>query len=95
MKVGALIALVAFAMTLFAPFQISLHTDTDGTTASLFTLDVCHASGSALSVQADIPFLYECPCKIFVSEDSRVYADSDNALSPFLLILKQERPPKV
>jgi hypothetical protein len=82
-------------MTLFAPYIVTIHTNADGNTVSLFTLDVCHASGSALSVQADMPFLFENPCELSVSERRLVNEESNNAFSPFLLVLQQEHPPRV
>lgn len=95
MMVKSLIVLIAFAMTLFTPFIVTIHTDADGNTVSLFTLDVCHASGSAMSAQADIPFLYESPCVLSISENNLIYEDSYTALLPFQAALQTERPPKV
>lgn len=95
MQFKTLIALISFIMTICAPFQFNIHTDTDSNTTSFFTLNVCHASGSAMSVQADIPFINACTCEISISESSLAYAVSDIGLLPLLIGLQSERPPRV
>ncbi|MBZ0155033.1 MAG: hypothetical protein K8I29_02315 [Alphaproteobacteria bacterium] len=95
MKVRTLIALIAFIASLFAPFQITVHPVPDDPAPSLFTLNVCHASGAALSVQADIPCITEPSCTLPLFEGTFVYMAVDPVFHPFLIAFRQEHPPKV
>ena len=95
MKVKALIVLSAFAMTLFMPFQITLHTTADRNDAPLLTLDVCHAAGSSMFVQADMAFLYECYFELSISKNSWSYEIPVLPYRCLLVVLQKERPPRV
>ncbi len=94
MKVKILIMLVALTMTICAPFTINFHFGPGNKTASFLTLDVCHASGTALSAQADIPGVLECPCALSLFENSFIYSAANFVFIPFLIVFQQDRPPK-
>ena len=94
MKVKILIVLIVFTMTICSPFKINVHFKPGNKTASILTLDVCHASGTALSAQSDIPCVLECPRALSLFERSFIYAASNSAFTPFLIVFQLERPPK-
>ncbi len=94
MKVRILIVLIVFTMTICAPFKINVHFNPGNRTASILTLDVCHAAGTALSAQADVPCVLECPCALSLIESSFMYAAANSVFTPFLMAFQQERPPK-
>jgi hypothetical protein len=94
MKIRTLIALIAFVMTLCAPFQITVHSNPDNKTVSLLTLDVCHAAGAVLSAE-EIPCITECPCTLPLSESAFVYTTAPHVFNPLLTTFQQEHPPRV
>ncbi len=94
MKIKTLLALIAFIITLCAPIQITLHSDPDKGTASLFTLNVCTVSGAVFSSQVDIPCVPGCPCILSLFENTFTYRDFSPVFSAFLITYQQERPPK-
>ncbi len=94
MKLKTLITLIVFIMTLCAPFQITSHPD-HGKTASLFTLDICHASGSACSLCKWISScITEYPYTLALFESNCVYSTATPFFKPFLIAFQKERPPK-
>lgn len=94
MKFKTLIVLGALILTVFSPLQINLRANPDGKIASLFMLDVCHASGSALSPQVDMPYAAGCPISLRLFEITANYVELNLDLKPFLSAFQQERPPK-
>jgi len=94
MKVRILIVLIVLTMTICAPFKINVHFNPGNKTASFLTFDACHASGTVLSAQADIPCVLERPCALSLFTSSFMYAAANSAFNPFLIAFQQERPPK-
>lgn len=94
MKILITILLASFLMTVFVPVQINIQSDFDRKDVSLLTLDVCNASGSALSAHADLTFVCEGPCKLTACDAIRRYDFSNHVFTPFLVSFQQERPPK-
>jgi hypothetical protein len=97
MKLLTVVSLIFFCLTAVAPAHVtvpSARADQNKNTASLLTLNVCHAGGSALSVQADIPCVLDYPCSLSLFESKLVYVAATPVFNPLLLLSQQERPPK-
>jgi len=92
MKIRSLLILIALAISVFSPFSISIN-PSDGH-SYIINLDVCHASGSAVSVSTDTPALQEslynlCPPSLCD------YTEIIGPLHrPSLVLFDIERPPK-
>ena len=94
MRLKALIMLVAFIVIVIAPVHINVYQYPDNKTASLLTLDVCNASGSGLSVQADTPWMLDGLFSLFLSEGIYFHEILQPAFHAFLISFQQERPPR-
>jgi len=66
-----------------------------GAEASLLTLNVCDNSGSGVLSNPDMPFVYECPCKLVPSGFIGFNDIPNPTFNPFLAALPKEHPPKV
>jgi len=92
MKKVALILLMVLFSALCSPLTIIAAPSDSG--SFLVTLDVCNASGSFLSVNADCPAIQECSLNI-VPLVFLEYLDEVRPLfNPSVIISKQERPPQ-
>ena len=60
----------------------------------LLSIDVCNASGPALSSNSDIPAIHECPCKVASSISIFFYNIFDTAFHSFLIAYRKDHPPK-
>ncbi len=94
MKVRMLIVLIVFTMSICTPFKINVHFNPGDKTASLLTLDVCHASGTAISGQADIPCVLAYPSSLSFFENSFMRQAANSVFIAFLIAFQQDRPPK-
>ncbi len=94
MKIKALIVLVAFFFSASLPLKITIHYDLYSKTTSLLTLNVCHAAGTALSAQADVPCVLQCSCALPVFEISVKHSVVNSVFNPYLSAFQLERPPK-
>lgn len=92
MKIASSLILLALALFIVSPLSIQIAPSDEGT--FIVTLDVCHASGSAVSPNADMPAIDERPCSFqpvalagfieTLSHDCRLYVPS----------FQLERPPR-
>ncbi len=94
MKIKIFIVLTVFIITIFAPFKVNVNFNTASKTASILTLDICHASGAPLSAQVDVPCVLRCPCELSHFVSSLTYSAANSVFIPLLTGFRQERPPK-
>lgn len=94
MKAKILIVLIVFTMTICAPFKLDFHFTRGNKSSPILTLDVCHASATVFSVQADIQYVPECSMSLPFFENSSVYTSANSVLTPLLVALRQDRPPE-
>lgn len=93
MKLKSTFLLIAVAWSLVLPLHISVPAS-GHTTQSLCTLDVCHSGDGALSVNADMPVVHECPCRHLVIEAKIAFEPFENPLVPTGIPFRKEQPPR-
>jgi hypothetical protein len=93
MKMSTVLLLVSLMLTIAAPFTLNISPSDNATV--LLTLDVCNASQSAISVNADTLAVQESICTLAPASLSgyiqTVYCPS----KPFVSVFKKDRPPEV
>lgn len=93
MRLSSIILLAVLCFSLVSP--LTMHLASAGQEEHLVTLDVCHATDASLSVNADSPVLYECPCSPFTPEFAGFHEPGSIVFTPHLSSLQEERPPRV
>ncbi len=91
-KKAAIILLLVLISALCSPLTIIASPSDSG--SFLVTLDVCHSSGSLMSVNADSPVVQECSLTIVPLVFSEYIDEVNVAFNPSVIISKQERPPQ-
>ena len=76
------------------PQAVVMHPYT-GTEASFLTLNVCDGSGTGVLSNPDMPFVYECPCKLVTLGFIGFHDIANPVFNPFLAASQKEHPPKV
>lgn len=61
----------------------------------IISLDVCKASGSAVSAEAKMSVIHECPCKPILPRLIGFYDNPSCLFNPFLIVSEIEHPPRV
>jgi hypothetical protein len=92
MKIRSILILITLSLSIFSPLSVSITPSNNQ--SYILTLDVCHASGSAVSVSADIPALQESPhklCPLGLCGYTRII---DPSCKLSLIASDLERPPK-
>jgi hypothetical protein len=89
------ILLIAIFVSIVTPFLPDISYSPDKGMSIMFTLDVCGASNPSLSVNADMPALYECPCKHTPLAFIGFFEVQDPTFKPFLISFRLEQPPRV
>jgi len=90
------VAVLLMALSLLAVFSpVTLHRPAVDEGAVFMTLDVCHAATGLLAAASDVPVVHEAPVTLkpqSVSGRIEVFSSS-----PYqqLVIIQDERPPKV
>jgi hypothetical protein len=92
MKIQAILIVIVLSLSILSPLSISISPLDDH--SYILTLDVCHASGSAVSVSADFPALQEAPCKLSPLGLCGYARIIDLSCKPSLIASDLERPPK-
>ena len=87
--------IIVLIVSIAVPFKLQIATSQNSKIAFIFTLNVCHASDASLSVNADSPSLYECPCTPPSPQFDGFYEKSEPSTVYFLLSFQKERPPEV
>jgi len=100
MKKCSLILLMILFSALCSPLTIIASPSDSGSflitlDVCLIALDVCHSSGSFMSVNADSPLIQECCLNIGSLVFSGYIEEVNSAFNSFVIISKQERPPEV
>ena len=62
MKLKAILILVSIVFSVFSPFTAHVPLSPPGQGKCFISLDVCHAMGSFVPANADVPSLPESPC---------------------------------
>jgi len=92
MKIQRILVVIALSLSVLSPLSVSISPLDDH--SYIMTLDVCNASGSALSVNADAPALLESSGKLcplaFCGHTEVIYS----ACKLSLLSSQLERPPR-
>lgn len=92
MKLTGVLILLALSVFIISPLSIQVSPSDKGT--CIAALDVCHAAGSAVSLNADAPAVLECPCGFHPLELSGLADISNRHFHPNVLFSRLERPPK-
>lgn len=92
---SALILLITLMFSIFSPLTVQLTISPESRATFLVTLDVCHASGAALSVSSEMPFLCEGTVSIDRLETTRSHVSENESSFPLLIPYPEERPPRV
>ena len=90
-----LILLIAIFVSIVTPFMPDISYSPDKGMSIMFTLDVCHAASPSLSVNTEMPVIYECPCKHAPLAFMGFYETSNPIFNPFMISYPIEQPPKV
>jgi hypothetical protein len=93
MKTISVIILIALSLSVI-PQTVVVHPYT-GTETSISVLDVCNDSGTGVLSSPDMPFVYECPCKLVSSSFAGTHDIANPVFNLFLVAFQKERPPKV
>jgi hypothetical protein len=92
MRIKAVIVLATLLLTLTAPF--SIHLSGTGDTAIIITPDVCNASNTSLSVNADSPVIFQCIVTISPQPFTQIINICDLFSFTSISISKPEYPPE-
>ena len=92
MKIQSILILIVLSFSILSPLSISISPLDDH--SYIVTLDVCHASGSAVSVNADIPALQESLCNLCPLGLCGYTRIIDPSSKPSLIASDLEHPPK-
>lgn len=92
MKVRSLVILIALSLSISSPLSVSNTPSNDH--SYIITLDVCHASGSAVSVSANTPALQESLYNLCPPGLCRCSEIIGPLHEPSLVLVGIEHPPK-
>lgn len=92
MRMKSIIILLSLLAAIFSPISINISLADNG--AYIVTLDVCHASGSSLSLDSHMPVIDEHPCKICPLEFVGFAGMSKQRSELDILSFQLERPPR-
>jgi hypothetical protein len=93
MKAGAFLVMAILVVSMISPLSIHVTASSDDN-SHIFTLDICNASGNALSVIGSMPVIHECPCKLCMLEFAGFYRIPESLFTPFFIPFQQDRPPR-
>ncbi len=92
MKMRSLFLLFAVSLSVFSPLSINI--PLSGGDACFVTLDVCHASGSAVSLDSDMTAIDEYVGKALPLELAGFVEVSDHRPDPDVIFFELDRPPR-
>lgn len=92
MRAQSILLILIVIFGTFAPLSVTCSSLDDQT--YIVALDVCHASGSILSANTDMPVIHECPCKVFALHVAGLQDNSSQKSNSYLSAFQQERPPE-
>jgi hypothetical protein len=95
MKLKSTLVLIAIIVSIASPLNLAVAHTSDNNETKIFTLNVCHAASPLLSVNADMPSLYEYPCKNMSLGFVSFYEDLNPVFNTLLIIFQKEYPPEV
>jgi len=95
MKLKSLLVLIMLVASIVVPVKLHISTSQNSPMVIIITLDVCHASGSSLSVNTDIPSLHECSCDPVLLESEALPKVDKTSFAPSWFSIQIERPPRV
>jgi hypothetical protein len=89
----AIVTFVVLFISIMSPLSMNMFPADE--TPYILTLDVCNASGAAMSVNADASVIHEDRYQIFLPEFSCFHNMASPVLIAFLIPFQDERPPEV
>jgi len=92
---SSILILIVLIVGILLPLHINITNASNNGTASIFNLNVCYTKDSAMSVNADIPVLHECPCDQILLEFVGSCEVPNPTLEPLLIVFQKEHPPRV
>jgi hypothetical protein len=93
MRLISVIILIALSLSVM-PQTVVVHPHA-GTETSISVLNVCNGSGTGVLSSTDMPFVYECPCKLVPSSFAGFHDIANPVFNRFLVAFQKEHPPKV
>ncbi len=93
MKLKATIILISLVMSILSPLSFGGYS-LDNQTPVIITLDVCRTTTPSLSVNAELPVIYESTCRLVHSEFAGFYDGSNPTFNPFLIAFQKDHPPR-
>jgi hypothetical protein len=93
MKMRTVLILAALVFSIVLPLKIHVPLSDDN--GHVLALDVCSAGGSNVSLNAHMPVIHQCTCKLCLLDFDGFYRISNPPFTPFCLPLQKDRPPRV
>src|ERR1700690_475881 len=94
MKLNSLLILTALIVSSLSPLTGPISLTSTDQVKYFVSLDVCHASGAATSVNADAPSLPERPFTQVPVEFTELIKTNKVSYSPSLFSIQIDRPPR-
>jgi hypothetical protein len=82
-------------VSVFSPSAVHISLSPTDQVKYFVSLDVCNASGSFMSANADTPSLHECPCKPVPFEFAAFFETNASTFALSLFSVQVERPPRI
>lgn len=92
MKISTFFLLASLMLTITAPF--TLHISPADNITVLVTLDVCHASNAAISVNGETPAVQQSIFILALYSLTEYYDAANFPTKPSVVISQKDRPPK-
>lgn len=93
MRLISIIILVVLSLSVI-PQTVVVHPYAS-TETSISVLNVCNGSGTGVLSSPDMPFVYECPCKLVQSSFIGFHDIPNPVFNTSLVIFQKEYPPEV
>lgn len=93
MRISAVFILLTLSLLVIAPLSIQISPADKG--EFIAALDVCHASGPGISLNADTPLMHECSRSFLPPELAGLIDNAGHHFHLNVLFSPLERPPKI
>lgn len=94
MRAPGILILIAISFMIFTPLSVSISFTSESEISYILTLDVCHASDGAGSVNSDLPVFCENTFILVFLESVQCIEPQNSLVLSFDLPFLQDRPPQ-
>ena len=95
MRSNSIWIIAALVVSMLSPITAHVTISSHNQERCIISLNVCNASGSSISANANAPSLHECCCELAPLEFAELIEANNSGFSLSLFLLKIERPPEV